>query len=302
MAGTPLTDAIEALTTYSNTVTGASDTTLSEAVATLASGYGGGGTDDFPLHDGDTHLWMDIDQDYIDYWNGSVTIYFNQSVTDGITFKWGDGSATQTVSGTGDKTITHTYTAVGKYRIDIAVAVGCVAKFQRNSNGIFGRAIAANQQVYATMYRCKYIEIGARVDAFLNGAYEAIMGVDCTKATALTACPSFQNNYNLRTLILPPNITTGNDYNLQGLRSLIEITIPSTVTQIPSRLGDQAYSLMRVFMKPTTPPTLSTGYFNTKQGFKIIVPYSEDHSVLTNYQTANNWSNYASYMEEAPNE
>lgn len=40
---TPLTDAIEALTTYSNTVTGASDTTLSEAVATLASGYGGGG-------------------------------------------------------------------------------------------------------------------------------------------------------------------------------------------------------------------------------------------------------------------
>lgn len=41
---TPLTDAINALTTYSNTVTGASDTTLSEAVATLASGYGGGGS------------------------------------------------------------------------------------------------------------------------------------------------------------------------------------------------------------------------------------------------------------------
>ena len=38
----PLTDAIEALTTYANTVTGASDTTLSDAVATLASGYGGG--------------------------------------------------------------------------------------------------------------------------------------------------------------------------------------------------------------------------------------------------------------------
>lgn len=41
---TPLTDAITALTTYSNTVTGASDTTLSDAVATLASGYGGGGS------------------------------------------------------------------------------------------------------------------------------------------------------------------------------------------------------------------------------------------------------------------
>lgn len=43
---TPLTDAINALTTYANTVTGASDTDLSSAVATLASGYGGGGSDD----------------------------------------------------------------------------------------------------------------------------------------------------------------------------------------------------------------------------------------------------------------
>lgn len=39
----PLTDAITALTTYANGVTGASDTTLSDAVRTLADGYGGGG-------------------------------------------------------------------------------------------------------------------------------------------------------------------------------------------------------------------------------------------------------------------
>lgn len=43
MAGTPLTDSIEALTTYANQVTGASDTNLSDAVYTLAQGYGGGG-------------------------------------------------------------------------------------------------------------------------------------------------------------------------------------------------------------------------------------------------------------------
>lgn len=46
---TPLTDAITALTTYANTVTGASDTTLSDAVATLASGYGGGTGGLYPL-------------------------------------------------------------------------------------------------------------------------------------------------------------------------------------------------------------------------------------------------------------
>lgn len=51
----PLTDAINALTTYANTVTGASDTTLSEAVATLASGYGTGGNGDVDLSD--QSLW-----------------------------------------------------------------------------------------------------------------------------------------------------------------------------------------------------------------------------------------------------
>ncbi len=38
-----LTSRIQALTTYANEVTGASDTTLSDAVATLAEGYGQGG-------------------------------------------------------------------------------------------------------------------------------------------------------------------------------------------------------------------------------------------------------------------
>lgn len=41
---TPLTDSINALTTYANEVTGQSDTNLSDAVHTLASGYGGGGS------------------------------------------------------------------------------------------------------------------------------------------------------------------------------------------------------------------------------------------------------------------
>lgn len=40
---TPLTDSINALTTYANEVTGQSDTNLSDAVHTLVEGYSGGG-------------------------------------------------------------------------------------------------------------------------------------------------------------------------------------------------------------------------------------------------------------------
>ena len=40
---TPLTDAINALTTYANETTGKNDTNLSDAVGSLVDGYGGGG-------------------------------------------------------------------------------------------------------------------------------------------------------------------------------------------------------------------------------------------------------------------
>ena len=46
---TPLTDAINALTTYANETTGASDTTLSAAVGTLVAGYGQGSVTDDDL-------------------------------------------------------------------------------------------------------------------------------------------------------------------------------------------------------------------------------------------------------------
>jgi len=49
MAETPLTDSIEALTTYANQVTGASDTNLSDAVYTLVQGYGSGGESPFAI-------------------------------------------------------------------------------------------------------------------------------------------------------------------------------------------------------------------------------------------------------------
>lgn len=63
---TPLTDAINALTTYSNTVTGASDTTLSDAVATLAAGYGGGGGSEInELADGSISGAVEITASYI---------------------------------------------------------------------------------------------------------------------------------------------------------------------------------------------------------------------------------------------
>lgn len=61
----PLTGAINALTTYANSVTGASDTTLSDAVESLADGYGGGGGDDL--------LAKRLNDTLVEYYSEEVT-------------------------------------------------------------------------------------------------------------------------------------------------------------------------------------------------------------------------------------
>lgn len=79
-----------------------------------------------------------------------------------------------------------------------------------------------------------------------------------------------------------------------------DLTIPATVTSI----ADYAFSesTFNYHLLPTTPPTLANqrGMGTYADWTKIYVPYSADHSVLTAYQTASNWSNFASMMEEEP--
>lgn len=75
----------------------------------IASISGGGGSDtptpDMPvIGDGKTYLYIKIAE------KGRMTVplYFSQTVANGVVIDWGDGSASQTLSGTGKKSlITH---------------------------------------------------------------------------------------------------------------------------------------------------------------------------------------------------
>lgn len=81
---TPLTDSINALTTYANEVTGGSNTTLSDAVHTLASGYGQGGGVNYlnsvtrllNIYNGSKNMPQRVEFSPIRLDNGDVNGYF----------------------------------------------------------------------------------------------------------------------------------------------------------------------------------------------------------------------------------
>lgn len=102
---TPLTDAINALTTYANEVTGESDTNLSDAVYSLAEGYGQGGgvsiTDGMVITEWDTagtrpkavEIYGDVPNFMFGQYNNSSSLGINlTSVTFHNTVKIGVGA------------------------------------------------------------------------------------------------------------------------------------------------------------------------------------------------------------------
>ncbi len=129
---TPLTDAINALTTYANTVTGASDTTLSDAVGTLAAGYGGGGGGS-PLPSGYTQL-LYLESSGTQYIDTGLYTKANQSYY----IKYRCGSGSQNIMGNN-------------------LATGCGMFIQVNSQTTYFRFGSAN---YVTTSYTPYYALG----------------------------------------------------------------------------------------------------------------------------------------------
>lgn len=59
----------------------------------------------------------------------NVHVYITQTVSSGVTVDWGDGSATETINGTGAVNTSHRYAGAGDYRISLLPQDDCVLGF-----------------------------------------------------------------------------------------------------------------------------------------------------------------------------
>ena len=99
---------------------------------------------------------------------------------------------------------------------------------------------------------------------------------------------------------IPTSVTTIENDAFNYCQGLSEVTIPAGVTTINSGAFDSV-TFQYITSLATTPPTLSSAFSDYNSGLqKVYVPYSADHSILTAYQNATNWSNLAAKMEELP--
>lgn len=120
----------------------------------------------------------------------------------------------------------------------------------------------------------------------------------------LTTIPSntFNSCYCLEEIEIPNTVTSIGSNAFQYCSNLKTITIPNGVTSIAASAFASCTGMNEYHLLPTTPPTLSNtnAFTGISTNCIIYVPYSADHSILDAYQTASNWSTYASYMQEEP--
>lgn len=117
-------------------------------------------------------------------------------------------------------------------------------------------------------------------------------GVKIIKGNVFDSC------YSLPSITITNNVTSIESSAFRYCYSLASLTIPDGVTSIATQTFRYCYGMKEYHFLPTTPPTLAnTNAFQYIPSDCIIyVPQGS----LEAYQTATNWSTYASKMREEP--
>lgn len=183
-----------------------------------------------------------------------VPLYFQQTVANGVIIDWGDGSATQTLSGTGTVNTTHRYTSIGDYMISLDVVDGCKLNLGPGSTNycVMG-SNGNNERVYCNMLQ--KVEIGNSVTSISNNAFN-----NCYSLSLITIpsyCTSFGNSVftNARSLIsviIPYGVKSCTLNFVYGCGALTTIVMPNSVTSLATSAIRVCYSLSSIVIPRIT--------------------------------------------------
>ena len=201
----------------------------------------------YTTDDGKTRIYIQlVDSELL-----TIPLKFYQSVANGVEIDWGDNSAIETISGTGNVVIEHTYAKNGKYKISLNAKNG-VLRFIKNLTGETGYIRSIVQKV----------EIGNNVDGIEANSFDALRQMQTiTIPVSVTYVRSyaFQYCYSLRWIVLPPSFTQEAPYILYNCRSLLGVCLAKRNGNIPNRYLGECSALRRLTIK--TGPTALVNSF-----------------------------------------
>ena len=265
---------------------------------------------------------------YCRFETGRLAPYLGLGVNGTVTVDWGDGSSTDTLTGTSlttAKTVQHIYSEAGYYTITLTVESGSFAFFgESNAAHILKKSTAATanvNRVYANSVQRIELGTNASIGSYAFGYCSSLASITipngvtsidtyafnyCYSLTSITIPngvtsindQAFYSCYSLASITIPDGMTGINDRAFYNCYSLASITIPDGVTGIRSSAFGYCYGLGEIHFLPTTPPRVFAKdvFTNLQSDCKIYVPAG----TLAAYTSATNYpsSSTYTYIEE----
>ena len=172
-----------------------------------------------PPDDGKTRLYITVPANSMpdrDPPRNQVPLYIQQSVANGVTIDWGDGTPQETLPGTGNVNTTHAYQTAGDFVISLDPAEGCTLGLGYGINGycVMGRT-SNTGLVYCNMLH--RVVIGSH-------------GVTSIGSYAFSFC------YSLASVTIPDSVTSIGSYAFSSCYGAKEYhilpTMPPSLTNL----------------------------------------------------------------------
>ena len=206
----------------------------------------------------------------------NVPLYISQTVANGVTIDWGDGSATQTLAGTGDVNTTHTYASIGDYTITLNPVDGCTLGFGAGSSSycVLG-STGNNGKVYCNMLQA--VNIGKNVTSIGTYAFYncySLASITIPDGVTSTNKSAFQNCHSLASITIPDGVTSIGSYAFYNCYSLASVTISDSVTSIDTYAFQNCYSLASITIPDGVTSIGTYAFYNCYSLASITIPES----------------------------
>ena len=204
----------------------------------------------------------------------TVPLYIGQTVANGVSINWGDGSTTQTLSGTGYVNTSHTYAEPGDYVISLMPQDGCTLSFgsDTTSNCMMG-STGEEGIVYCNMLQD--VSIGKNVTSIGYASFNkchSLSSITISDGVTSIASSIFENCYSLASITIPNGVTSIGNSAFYNCYSLASITIPDGVTSISNSALSSCDSLARITIPDGVTSIGNSAFYNCNSLARITIP------------------------------
>lgn len=180
--------------------------------------------------DGSTRLYITIDV----LGRTTMPLYFSQTVANDVVIDWGDGSATETVEGTGTVNTSHTYTSVGDFVIKLKSTTGIMTLGDTaNKRNIFSiDYTSSDTSKNYILNRLKKVELDSNVELYrsFDGCY-CLSCLLISKGFTMGQFKNYSCNKTAIKFIVFPDPMHYIKNSIQG-SDLVSVSVPYTLTSL----------------------------------------------------------------------